>query len=156
MLLLGVAHKLHPSQSSFPQILVCSSAKGSSGRMGQFEAQPVLIQGISKERSQGRKASTSALFTLMLPHGHCALQLFGYPRVCPPKIILLNARASCRSAHLWLVIPGDKRGRVAGTDELGWGRACTGSPRCPGREEQAPVWCLSCSDVSVTKPVVIL
>lgn len=34
----GLFHKLHLSQSSFPWILVCSSAKVSSGRMGLFEA----------------------------------------------------------------------------------------------------------------------
>lgn len=34
----GVFHKLHLSQSSFPRILVCSSAKLGSGRIGLFEA----------------------------------------------------------------------------------------------------------------------
>lgn len=79
---------------------------------------------------------TSALFALMLPHGGCAHQLFGYPRICPLKIIL-NGRASCRDAHLQLVIPGNEEGRVAGTDESGWERACTGSPKRCGQEEQA-------------------
>lgn len=71
VLLGGLFHKLHLSPCSFPWVLVCSSAKVSSGRMGMFEAWLVLIQGTSKGRSQGMKVGTSALFTLMLPQSLC-------------------------------------------------------------------------------------
>lgn len=106
------------------------------------------MQGTSKERSQGRRVGTSALVTLILPQSLCT-SAFWVSQGVSPKIILLNGRVSCRSAHLWLLIPGDERGRVAGTDGSGGNVLVQnlGSPRFCGQEEQAPGWCLSCSDV---------
>lgn len=56
------------------------------------------------------EGGTSAPFALMLsPWSLCTSAFWVFQ--CLSLKIILNGRASCRDAHLRLVIPGDERGR---------------------------------------------